>query len=317
MGKTIYVNGDIIVKTKFFVPKEMGCGYRTPPEGAEFVEASTDYEGVRCMLIDDEHPQSLFNEYYAKEGISADSIASSYLSASIVEIINIYKERVGEACEVIKRVADWDDRSRCLVYKMAYVNLLTALDAFICYVLLTRCTRDEGLFDALMKSLAPKSKKDKWHRLKTEGKDGEWEQDAIKYVLTTSFLDTEKIDKAFMKAGLVKLDYDRQELESFFTLRHVIVHRNGRRRDDSETVVTYDLLKKMLNACYDLVGAIFDSVCITLSEELKNKPKIKDINEVFPGGIVRMPFKLSDLMRLLRSGACQKEFEPIQLPVLE
>lgn len=97
----------------------------------------------------------------------------------------------------------------------------------------------------------------------------------------------------------------------------MIVHRNGRRRDDSETVVTYDLLKKMLNACYDLVGAIFDSVCITLSEELKNKPKIKDINEVFPGGIVRMPFKLSDLMRLLRSGACQKEFEPIQLPVLE
>lgn len=317
MGKIIYVNGYIIVTTKFFVPKEMGCGFRTPPEGAEFVEAETDYEGVRCMLINDEHPQSLFNEYYAKDGITADSIASSYLSASIVEIINIYKERVKEACEVIKRVVDWDDLSRGFVYKMAYVNLLTALDAFICYVLLTRSTRDERLFNALTNSLAPMSKRDKWQKLKTEGKDGEWEQDAIKYVLTTSFLDTDKIDKAIMKTGLVELDYDRQELESFFTLRHVIVHRNGRRRDDSETVVTYDLLKDLLNACYNLVGAVFDSVCITLSKEMKNRPQEKDINEVFPGGVVRAPFKLSDLMRLLRSGECQKEFEPIQLPVLE
>ncbi len=92
------------------------------------------------MLIDDRHPQSLFNEYYAKEGISADSLASSYLTASIVDIINIYKDRVSEACNVIKKAADWDEHSRGFVYKMAYVNLLTALDAFICYVLLTRCT---------------------------------------------------------------------------------------------------------------------------------------------------------------------------------
>ena len=317
MGKIIYVNGYIIVTSKLFVPKEMGCGYRTPPEGAEIVEASTEFEGVRCMLIDDEHPQSLFNEYYAKEGITAESMASSYLSASIVNIINIYKESVGEACEVIKKVAEWDDRSRGFVYKMVYVNLLTALDAFICYVLLTRSTREEVLFDALMNSLAPRNKKDKWQKLKSEGKNGEWEQDAIKYILTTSFLDTEKIDKAFNKAGFVELDYDRQEIESFFTLRHVIVHRNGRRRDDSDTVVTYDLLKKMLNACYNLVGGIYDSVCITLSEELKNKPKEKDITEVFPGGVVRVPFKLSDLMRLLRSGEGQKMYEPIQLPVLE
>ena len=309
MGKVVYVNGHIIITTYFFLPKEMGCGYQNPPEGAEIVDASTDFEGVKCMLIDDNHPQSLFNEYYAKDGISAGSLASSYLSASIVDIINIYKERVGEACEVIKKVADWDDPSRGFVYKMAYVNLLTALDAFICYVLLTRCTRDEALFNNLMNSFAPKSKRDKWQKMKAEGEDGEWEQDAIKYVLNTSFLDTDKIDKAIKMAGLVELDYDRQGLESFFILRHVIVHRNGRRRDDSDAVVTY--VKDLINACYNLVGAIFDSVCITLSKELKNRPKEKDINEIFPGGVVRAPFKLSDLMRLLRSGECQKEYEPI------
>lgn len=317
MGKIIYVNGHIIVTSKFFLPKEIGCGYRTPPEGAEIVDASTDFEGVKCLLINDEHPQSLFNEYYAKEDFSAVSIASSYLSASIVDIINIYKERVGEAFEVIKGVADWDECLQGVVYKMAYVNLLTALDAFICYVLLMRCSRDEVLFNNLMNGLAQKSKIGKWKRLKAVGKDGEWEQDAIKYVLNTSFLDTDKIDKAFKMAGFAKLDYDRQELESFFTLRHVIVHRNGRRRDDGDVVVTYDLLKDMMSACYNVVGTVFDSVCLALSEELKNKPKEKDIYDVFPSGFVRTPFKLSDLMRLLRSRECQKEFEPIQLPLLD
>lgn len=136
-------------------------------------------------------------------------------------------------------------------------------------------------------------------------------------MLNSPFLDTEKIDKAINLAGLVKLDYDRQELESFFTLRHVIVHRNGRRRDDSDTVVTYDLLKNLMNACYNLVGAVFDSVCITLNEELKNKPQKKDFNEVSPGGVVRKPFKLSDLTRLLRSDERPNEFEPIQLPMLD
>ncbi len=59
MGKIIYVNGHIIVTTNFFLPKEMGCGYQTPPEGAETIEAATDFEGVKCMLIDDRHPLSI------------------------------------------------------------------------------------------------------------------------------------------------------------------------------------------------------------------------------------------------------------------
>lgn len=316
MGKVVYVNGHIIVTSKFFVPKDMGCGYQTAPEGAEIIEASDVVDGVRCLLIDDSHPQSLFNEYYAKEGITTGFLASSYLTASYLDSINLYKKRIGEICSVIQKVFDWDERSKALVYKMAYVNILTALDAFVCFVLLNRASKDEKLFVSLMDSLANKTKKDLWKRQKDEGKDGEWEQDAIRYVLETSFLNTEKIDKAIKRVGLKRLDYKRDEMEKFFKMRHLIVHRNGRQSDDNELIVTFDLLGGLINACHNLVEAIFDSVYIALSEELKNKPKERDIKEIFPGGVVRAPFKLSDLSRLLRSNEEKKEFEPIQLPVL-
>ncbi len=316
MGKTIYVNGGIIVQTKFFVPKELGCGYPSAPEGAEIIEASDEIDGARCLLIDDKHPQSLFNEYYAHGNISTGFLASSYLTASYLDSIYLYKKRIGEICDIIHKVSDWDERSRSLVFKMAYVNILTALDAFLCYVLLNRAAKDEKLFNGLMNSLANKTKRDLWERQKDEGKYGEWEQDAIRYVLETSFLNTEKIDKAIKNVGLKRLVYKRKKTETFFKTRHLIVHRNGRQSDDNELIVTYDLLDGLINTCHMLVGAIFDSVYITLAEELKNKPKERDIEEIFPGGVVRRPFKLSDLSRLLRSKEAQKEFEPIQLPLL-
>lgn len=316
MGKVIYVNGSIFINTRYFVPKDLGCGYETVPEGAETLEATNEIEGMRCLVIDDEHPQSLFNEYYAKGDVSTDKSSTSYFSASYIDCINEYKKRIGETCEVVKKIQDWDAKDQSLVYKMAYVHIVTALDAFICYVLLRRSLKDELLFEKLMNSLASKSKQESWNKLKKSGRIGEWEQDAIKYTLQTSFINTRKIDKTFKLVGFDRLVYDRKEMEEYFRIRHLIVHRSGRQRDDEEVDVTYDMLAKLINICHNLVGAIFNSVCITLNREYNNRPKERDIKDVFPGGVVRMPFKLSDLNRLLRSGEEKKEFEPIEMPGL-
>jgi hypothetical protein len=317
MGKIVYVNGNIIVQTQYFLPKDVGCGYATPPEGTTMViEPEDEVEGIKCLLIDDDHPQSLFNEYYAKDGVSTDSIVTSYLAASYLDSINEYKKRIGETCDLVNKVSEWEDSERTLVYKMAYVNILTALDAFICYVLLKRSLQDEIFFKAVMFKLAPGSKKEQWLSLINNGCDGEWEQDAIRFVQETSFLNTDKIDKAFKHVKFDRLEYDRKEVERFFRIRHLLVHRSGLQRDDTYVAVTYNLLAKLVNAAHTLVGAIFDSICITLDREMRDKPQERDLEEVFPGGVVRAPFKLSDLARLHRSGEEQKPFEPIQMPVL-
>lgn len=317
MGKIVYVKGSIIVKTQYFLPKEIGCGYSAPPEGTSvIIEPKDEVEGVRCLLIDDKHPQSLFNEYYAKEDVSTDSIVTGYLAASYLDSIKEYKRRIGETCDVIQKVVEWKEPERSLVFRMAYVNILTALDAFVCYVLLKRSLDDETLFKAVMFNLAPGSKKDLWQKQIDVGQDGKWEQNAIRFVQETSFLNVEKIDKAFEQVGFEKLDYDRQETEHYFKIRHLLVHRSGRQRDDSDLVVSYDLLKELVNTSHTLVGAIFDSICITLEKELENRPPERDIYDVFPGGVVRVPFKLSDLARLLRCGEETIPFEGIEMPVL-
>lgn len=317
MGKIVYVNGYIIVKTQYFVPKDIGCGYSTPPEGSSvIIEPEDEVEGMKCLLIDDTHPQSLFNEYYAKDGVTTDTIATSYLAASYLDSINEYKRRIGEIRDVILKVSEWETPERALVYRMAYVNILTALDAFVCYVLLKRSLLDEKLFKAVMFKLAPRNKTEKWQNFIITGQEGVWEQDAIRFIQEMSFLNADKIDKAFKQVKFEKLDYDRKEMNRFFKIRHLLVHRSGRQRDDSEITVTYELLAELINASHTLVGAIFDSICFTLDREMKDLPPKRSLKDVFPDGVVRFPFKLSDLSRLLRSGDEPKPFEGIEMPVL-
>ena len=129
-------------------------------------------------------------------------------------------------------------------------------------------------------------------------------------------MNVEKIDKAFMRVKFDRLEYDRKQMDDLFAKRHLLVHRNGRQRNDEEFVVTYEILADLVNSCHTLVGAIFDSICITQDKEMKNRPPERDIKEVFPDGVVRTPFKLSDLARLLQNGEEQKPFEPMQMPVL-
>ena len=316
MGKRIYVNGNIIVKTQFFMPREMWCGYPDPPGGAIVVEPMDVVDGIPCLLIDDKHPQSLFNEYFARGDVAFGQMATSYLSASYLDSIHEYRKRVEEVCAVVKKVAGWENPERALVYRMAYVNVMTALDAFICYVLLKRSIQDEALFNKLMNELAPGGKIEKWQNYIDDGNVGKWEQEAIELVLRTPFLDTERIDEAFAAVKFMRLEYDRKEMKHYYRIRHLLVHRSGRQKDDSEIDVTYEMLAKLINVSHTFVGAIFDSICITLHEESKKKPKERDLEEVFPGGVVRAPFKLSDLIRLLHREEEPQPFEPIALPVL-
>lgn len=316
MGKIVFVKGLILVRSKYFAPKEIGVGYLEPPEGTSVViDPQDEIDGIKCLVIDDKHPQSLFNEYYSMGGSASEVLETSYLTASYLDSIFEYRKRIGEICVVVKKVFDWNLPERRLVYKMSYVNILTSLDAFICYVLLKRSLEDENLFKEMMFALAP-TKKKRWQTLIENGLDGEWEQDAIHYVQETSFLNIERIDKAFKQLKFDRIDYDRKDMEHYFLMRHLLVHRSGRQRDDTDVEISYDVLAKLVNASHTLVGAIFDSTCITHEREMRNKPPERDLEEIFPGGIVRAPFKLSDLARLLRRDDEVKALEGIDLPVL-
>ena len=67
MEKIIYVNGGIVINTPFFKCVDAGAFFDSPPVGAEIIEPNTvNNNGYRFLEINDEHPQSIFNAYYAK-----------------------------------------------------------------------------------------------------------------------------------------------------------------------------------------------------------------------------------------------------------
>lgn len=316
MGKKIYVNGSLIIETQYFLPKDIWVGYSQPPEGAIIVEPEDEVDGHKCMLIDEDHPQSLFNEYYAKDGAVSGYLLASYISSTYMDSFLLYRKRIGDAIDVIKMASEWPSVEKLLLYKMAYVNILTTLDAYICYVILKRSLDDEALFKDVMYELAPKSKKDKWDKLIACGKIGEWEQDAIRYTQRTSFLNVDTIDKTFKSVKFLRFEYNREQMNDVFQKRNLLVHRNGRQRNDEEYVVTYNILAELVNDCHSLAGAIFDSILYTLEEKVSKLPPEKDIKEVFLNGVIHAPFKLSDLARFFSQKMEQKAFEPIQMPLL-
>ena len=215
MGKVIYVNGSIFVHTRFFIPKDIGCNFKEVPDGAIVVEATNEYNGIKCFLIDDEHPQSLFNEYYAKDDLVSDSFSTSYFTASLYDCVKEYISRIQDICLVVESTRIWDDKKRGIVFKMSYVSVLSALESFISFLCMRRCLRDENLFRKFMFSLAPTSKKKRWNALIDQDKLGVWEQDAIQFVLEKSFLNIRVIDDAFAQVGLGRIDYDRESMSLF------------------------------------------------------------------------------------------------------
>ena len=67
----VYVNGGILIKTRYFACKGLTCLTEIIPNGTRVINPTTKCDGSPCLIIDDKHPQSLFNDYYAKTFVSS------------------------------------------------------------------------------------------------------------------------------------------------------------------------------------------------------------------------------------------------------
>lgn len=314
MGRIIYVTGNIIVNTPYFYPKEAGAGFGTPPDGAIVIEANNTYGGTRCLLIDDEHPQSLFDEYYAQGEFATAFLVTNYLAASYEECLNEYKRCIEDVCQIVMKAGDWDLSDRNILYKMAYLNVMTVLDAFICHVVLKRMVSDENLFKDAAYALAPETKKNVWNKYIDEQNYGSWEQDAIKFIQRTSFLNVDKVDDLLKKMKLSRVVYDRRLMKNYFEIRHVLIHRNGIRRDDQEIEITYELLSELIKSSHSLVCGIRSSIYKANEIECIDKLKVIEKEAALCGE--RSVFEIEELQQWLYVIREELSVKPV-LPLLQ
>lgn len=260
MGKKIYVNGNIIVKTRYFKFKD-NCGAYCPepPEGAEIWEANKIENGSKFFEITDKNPQSIFNDYYAKEGFTAYDNWGNYLFQSIDEVRDNYNEQISEIKNLI--IADnIHEEHNPILYKLYYAKVGTSLDAFICDVILTIITSDEILFEDFSKSrLCHKIGEDDIKKLKAKGA-GFFEQKIIYNVLRESYLNTETIKEFFKKFYKLKIIIETSKLNEHFRIRHLLVHRNGRDKEDKKIMINESDIYTFIKEADTLVDEICNKI---------------------------------------------------------
>lgn len=111
MAKKVYVNGTIVIKSSDFKYEGAGALFDIP-EGAETIETNEEIDGTPCLVIDDERPQSMFNEYYATGGFSAFSCWSYYLNSNYQIAYENYRNRKNEIKILLESVSHFELRQQ-------------------------------------------------------------------------------------------------------------------------------------------------------------------------------------------------------------
>ena len=230
MAKKVYVNGSILIKTSDF-KYEGGGALFDVPEGVEIIEPNDVIDGAPFLVIDDERPQSMFNEYYAKGGFTTLTCWSYYLNSNFQMAYDNYKDRKDEIEYLLEGLNKLDARQQELTYKLLLLNVVTLFDAFVCETIVSKITSSKECFDVFYEKFyddLTDNKKRHFDKLSR----GEIEREVLMSQLMKSFSNAERVNHIYKKVW--NLDFDiceNNNLQDWFDWRHRIVHRNGREKD--------------------------------------------------------------------------------------
>lgn len=297
MGKKFYVDGGIFINTPYFTCIDGGCGFKEQPEDTEILNTNHIIEGERCLLIDDEHPQSIFNEYYAKTFYTSGYTESSYIRHSYIDCYNEYEETINRLSSLLDKVQNLDKDEQSTLNKMVYLNIISAFDSFICSVLLVRLVHDENAFILYSDKMFPKKFKEDIDILKANNEDGKREQKIIEKILETSFANINTIKDAMKYAGFSIELNDLAQISSHFRNRHILIHRNGKKIDGEYLNIGDIELAEVSKCTNNLTIKILSIIAKVVQKENESKPK--DTRPIPHVLTAENGLKLSDIARVL------------------
>lgn len=138
---------EALFNTPYFKCIDGGCGFKDQPEDTEILNTNHIINGEHCLLIDDEHPQSIFNEYYARTFYTSGYMEASYIRHSYWDCYKEYEETINRLSSLLDKIKGLDNEEQSTLNKMAYLNVISAFDSFICSILLVRLVNNENAFN--------------------------------------------------------------------------------------------------------------------------------------------------------------------------
>lgn len=244
MAKTYYVDGNIAVMTPYFICKDAGSGFSIP-ENADTLKTNDVIDGAPILIIDENRPQSIFNKYYATGEFSTIYIEASYLCLTYEECYQNYNNDISQVNNILYEINKLSDTSKSILYKTLYINIVTILDSFLCSIILRRIIDDEIMFREYYKKHIPSHIHKSLEHYLIDDQKAKWEQEYIKEVLKGSYCNTNTIKEIFklLKWPVPALD----QLTTHFHTRHILVHRNGKKRDGSCIIIDDTAIKKIID----------------------------------------------------------------------
>lgn len=256
MGKIIYINGHLVINTPYFKFKEAGCICETPPEGAEIWVPN---KGDAIFEINDNNPQSIFNEYYAKGGLSSYYGGAKFLYNTYKDVYEDYKERIEDVKSIIN-INTESDKHQQILFRLLYLSVIASLETFVSDIIITKITESEESFEKYYEQFIHKNIKNKLEKLADEGLIGKREQEIIKHAQRLTYSDIDRIKKSFKNILTVEINYDTANLKKHIINRHIIAHKNGRIQDNKYMIFNESDLETLISETNNFVDYLMSTI---------------------------------------------------------
>ena len=253
MKKKIYVEGNILINTPYFKSPEAGAYFPNPPEGAEIIEAKCLKNGT--LEINEENPQSIFNEYFAKYEFASYYEGAEFLYKTFQDVYKDYNERINDIKEVINLDVELNKHQEIL-NRLFYINIVASLDTFVADIIVTKVIESEDTFCRYYNSIY--LNKDTRESLNTMQKKqiGKWEQKIIERIMEKSYVNIKTIKSVLNDLfHIIVIDKD-DKMGSHFCKRHLLAHKNGRKKNGKYLVFSQNDLSTLISDSNEFVEQI-------------------------------------------------------------
>ena len=269
MNTKVYVDGGILIITPFFKYENAIALYKTPPVGAEIFIPQDKIENEPCLIITEEKAPSIFKEYYAKTFFTTKYSWAPFFSNGTKDCLDFFSTRISEIIKLTALSASLEIQQ--IIYRQSVVSLVASLDTFVSDLVLYRATKDKDSFISVVNTLNVSANKkiDLLTRIirmwDTNAIDSA-EQEVIDFVLRNSYSSLDEIKK-FLRLLYAVTIQDNDNVKNIIKLRHLIAHRNGRKKDGTIITLSKENITDYIRHIDNFVQSIYNMITQTISDK--------------------------------------------------
>ena len=253
--RQFFVDGGILVNTPFFRYENAGAGFGEDvfPDAQPLPTNRKSRESGKYLLIDDNNPQSIFAEYYARTFFTTGYCWAPMFCKTYDDCKEEFSIKIKEVEKLLSLSGTVDAEDvKNLLLRLSIVQVISAMDTFIADIILTKITNDEASFYKYAFAFDLKSEKD-------SGISPKAEQKVIDGVLRRSFMKKQNIQEAFGVLFSADLKIGK-DIEDLIANRNLLVHRCGRKKDGSYVEYSHEEVSKAIQIVEDFVEQVLDVI---------------------------------------------------------